>query len=278
MKSILKQLNILNLILFAAAVAVFFALVFPLLEDPAKINVPRLKEIMKKGENAGAVDFHLREYLAWPPDRFLHPFRLVEIKVSVWQDKIELFEQEKVVIAESAPTSLDYIIVTEKNLFHPERKAPSGKKDESQIARPEVIYYGSIITSEKRIAYIEDKKNPYATPGRGKRQTAVVQGVMIGGYKLTEVNPENIVLVRGDDRMVVNLRDEKDRKAPETATGKRPAQTSATALPSPPKQLAPSAPQRPSVAPSMTPSMPPSTPSYPAQKGTGPIGPQRPTR
>jgi hypothetical protein len=35
---------------------------------------------------------------------------------------------------------------------------PSEKKKELQLAKPEIILNGSLITDEKRITYIEDKK------------------------------------------------------------------------------------------------------------------------
>lgn len=63
---------------------------------------------------------------------------------------------------------------------------------------------------------------------------------MIGGYILKEVNPEFIVLVRGQDKMVVNLRDQKDRKTAETtATGLRSTQaTTKSQVPAAPQMSA----------------------------------------
>lgn len=65
----------------------------------------------------------------------------------------------------------------------------------------------------RKNAYIEDKKNHYSTPGRGKRRTPLAESSMIGGYTLREVNPEMLVLVHGDDKMVMYLRDQKDRQS-----------------------------------------------------------------
>lgn len=198
---VLKNINILNLILLAVSAGLFFALVYPLLYADVRVKIPRVKtEPIKKEANAAA---------------------------------------------EKIPTALDYVLVTEKNLFHPERKVPLEKKAEQQITRPEVIFYGAIITGEKKIAYIEDKKNPYSTPGRGKRQTPVVQGTLIGGYTLREVNPETIVLVRGDDRIVVRLRDQKDRNAAEATKGQRRAQSTVAPMPMP----APAIPAIPAMSP-----------------------------
>jgi hypothetical protein len=158
----------------------------------------------------------------------VYPLLDADVKVNIPQVKAESVKKEANIAPENMPTTLDYVIVTEKNLFHPERKMPLEKKEEERVARPEIIFYGAIITGEKKIAYIEDKKNPYFTPGRGKRQTPVVQGAMIGGYTLKEVNPETIVLVRGKDKMVVNLRDQKDRKEMESKAMQRPPQPTHT--------------------------------------------------
>lgn len=153
----------------------------------------------------------------------VYPLLDADVRVNIPRVKAEPINQEaKIVPAENPPTTLDYIIVTEKNLFHPQRRMPLSKAEEEMVARPEIIFYGAIISGEKKIAYIEDKKNPYSTPGRGKRQKPVTQGTMIGGYLLKEVNPETIVLVRGNDRMVVNLRDQKDREGAPPPAGQQP--------------------------------------------------------
>jgi len=140
-----------------------------------------------------------------------------KIKFTISKPKKVLIATEEKAAAESAATYLDYIVITEKNLFHPARKLEAETKPEQQIARPEIILYGTLITDDKRIAYIEDKKSPYSTPGRGKRQVAVKEGDMIAGYKLEIVNTESILLVHGDDRITVDLRTQKERKSGEAA-------------------------------------------------------------
>lgn len=221
MKSVnyaLRNINILNLLLLAVSAGLFFTLVYPLLDVDVKVNIPQIKEaLVKKEENAVAASIpNILDYFILTEDHFFHPFTIFAPRTNISQSKTGSAKKEEKIAAENIATTLDYVIVTEKNLFHPERKMPLEKNEEQQIVRPEIIFYGAIITDEKRIAYIEDKKNPYSTPGRGKRQTPIVQGAMIGGYKLMEVNPETIVLVRGNDKMVVNLRDQKDRKQDET--------------------------------------------------------------
>lgn len=156
-----------------------------------------------------------------------YPLIDTKIKITIPKPKEVLAMNEEKAVAENVAIYLDYVAVTEKNIFHPERKMPSEKKEEQPLARPEIILYGTLITGEKRVAYIEDKKNPYYTPGRGKRQVAVNEGGMIAGYKLAEVKAESILLVRGEDKIVFTLRTQKERKSGET-TGKLMSPSSST--------------------------------------------------
>jgi hypothetical protein len=108
--------------------------------------------------------------------------------------------------------------IADKNLFHPERKFVPNKS-EQVLAKPEIVLYGTLITSEKKVAYSEDKKNPYSTPGRGKRQITVNEGGMVAGYKLIEVNADSIVLLRGEDKMFITLATQKNRSQTDTPPG-----------------------------------------------------------
>lgn len=192
MNALLKNINVLNIALAVFAGVLFFIWVYPLLHTNNRIEIPKGHE-----------------------------------------DAAESGEEASNV-SEPSPMAVDYAIVTDKNLFHPERRMPSVNivKEDAPVERPDILYFGSVITEEKKIAYIEDKKNPYSTPGRGKRQTHLAEGAIIGGYTLKEVNPENIVLVRGDDKFVINLRDEKDRKPGET-TAKIPMRPGQVQTPQP---------------------------------------------
>jgi hypothetical protein len=65
-------------------------------------------------------------------------------------------------------STADYTPIGEKNLFHPDRIIPEGKKSPAPITlpRPELILHGTMLTSELKIAYLEDKKAAQKTPGR----------------------------------------------------------------------------------------------------------------
>ena len=108
---------------------------------------------------------------------------------------------------------VDYAVISEQNLFHPERKIPLEKKDEKAILRPEVVLYGTLIMDDMSIAFIEDKKAPYSTPGREKRQIVLKKGDNLNGYILREIEATRIVLVKGEEKIVVMLNEGEKRKA-----------------------------------------------------------------
>src|ERR1700690_3272836 len=60
----------------------------------------------------------------------------------------------------------DYAVISEKNLFHPDRIIPAEKKNEVIIPRPEFVLYGTLIADNVRIAYQRTKKGPGTTRGR----------------------------------------------------------------------------------------------------------------
>ena len=167
-KVLLKNINVLNLLLLATVIFLFFELNDSLVDKKINLTIPQPKEVVNKNEEKA--------------------------------------------VTENAATYLDYVVITEKNLFHPERTIIFKKTEEQQqLAKPEIILYGTLITDEKRIAYIEDKKAPYSSPGRGKRQVTVNEGDMIAGYKLAIINAESILLVRGEDKIIVTLNAQKER-------------------------------------------------------------------
>lgn len=102
------------------------------------------------------------------------------------------------------PAFSDYLIFSEQNIFHPERKviSESGEKD---LPRPELVLFGTIITDGYVAAYIEDKHSPYSTPGRGKRQKVLKKGDSVSGFVLEEILKDRIILARGDEKLVVTI-------------------------------------------------------------------------
>ena len=119
----------------------------------------------------------------------------------------------------------DYTVIGELNLFHPERRVPVDKKAE-EIPKPELILYGTMIQDNVQYAFIEDKKNPKTTPGRGNRQTTIKKGDVIGGFVVSEIGTDRITLTKGDDKMTVLLANTDKRNSSTSSTStQRPIQT-----------------------------------------------------
>lgn len=105
-------------------------------------------------------------------------------------------------------SSTEYLIIAEKNLFHPERVIPVEKKEEKALPpllKPEIVLYGTLISDNISLAYVEDKTSPITTPGRGKRVRVLKKGADIGGFILKEIKADMIELTRGEEKMTVNL-------------------------------------------------------------------------
>jgi hypothetical protein len=131
------------------------------------------------------------------------------------------------------PSVTEYVKISEENLFHPERKIPVEKKADQQqqpLPKPEFVLYGTLITDDLRLAYMEDLKAPRNSPGRGKRQTALKKGDALSGFTLKEIEADHIVMLRGEDKIVVPVNNpsrSKERKE----TGVTTAATAATQKP-----------------------------------------------
>jgi hypothetical protein len=114
----------------------------------------------------------------------------------------------------------DFLIIAEQNLFHPERIIPPEQQEEQPLQKPDFVLYGTLITDNISVAYMEDKKSPRTTPGRGKRQTALKKGDTLSGYTLKEIDPEQVTMVRGEDTLILKVIDpnvKKDREGGSTS-------------------------------------------------------------
>ena len=111
-----------------------------------------------------------------------------------------------------APSPSDFTTVAENNLFHPERRVPPENKEETAQPKPELILFGTLIDGKDNLAFIEDKKSPKTSPGRGKRQVTIKKGDMLGGFAVTSIETDRINLVRGEEMLVFHLMDAEKRK------------------------------------------------------------------
>lgn len=108
----------------------------------------------------------------------------------------------------------EYALVSDQTLFHPERKIPPEKPVDRAVPKPDLFLHGTLITGEGSFAFVEDRKaTPSPGGGRDKRQLTLRKGATLGGYLLSEVQADRIVLVKGEDRVVVMLNDGAKRRA-----------------------------------------------------------------
>jgi hypothetical protein len=173
--SLLRNINVLNIILFVVAIVLANYVVFPFLNMEVKY-VPAIPK------------------------------------------KLSTQKEEK---PAQSPTSnpTDYTIIADQNLFHPDRKIPPEKTEEVALPKPEFVLYGTLITDNMRFAYLEDRKSPRSTPGRGKRQTALKQGDTMSGYTLKEIDHDKVVMAKGEETLIVKVIDsnvKKDREGVST--------------------------------------------------------------
>ena len=156
------------------------------------------------------------------------------------------------------PSPSDYMIIAEENPFHPERKIPVEKKAEQPLPKPEFVLYGTLITDDISLAYLEDLKAPHSTQGRGRRQTVLKIGDIMSGFTVKEIEADTIVMVRGDEKITIPISDPSHkRERKETAVTTAPAATQ-----KPPQQM-PTAVSREQRRQQLQPAPPPPTSSQP---------------
>ena len=137
----------------------------------------------------------------------LFPLLEVKVKYSLPSTK-EINEVEEQITEETEiPSIQEYVNIVEENPFHPERKIPVEQVEKQPLPKPEFVLYGTLITDDISLAYLEDLKAPFTTPGRGKRQATLRKGDTLSGYTIKEIDEEKIVMARGEESIVVHLND-----------------------------------------------------------------------
>jgi hypothetical protein len=190
---------------------------------------------------------------------------------------------------EKVPLS-SYIMISEKNIFSPERKefSVATLEQTKPIARPQIVLYGVTIKEGYQSATI-------TSPGRlirkGEREMITIKiGDRVGDYKLSKISPDRITLEGGEDSYEVLLYDSSlSKKRTATRTESKPAQATTTApAPAPTPAPAPvprageaprpAEPPRETVAePPLPRPVTPPQPTYPGSlRGRRPIRPYTP--
>ncbi|HWR59292.1 MAG TPA: hypothetical protein VN328_10425, partial [Thermodesulfovibrionales bacterium] len=111
--------------------------------------------------------------------------------------------EEKTV--ETPPLSpSEYTAIADQNIFHPDRMIPAFKADAPPLPKPEFILYGTLVSSDISLAYMEDLKAG-ASPAKGRRQKAVKKGESISGFTINAIETEKVVLTRGEETLEVRV-------------------------------------------------------------------------
>jgi len=133
---------------------------------------------------------------------------------------------------------------------------PVEVKEAQPLPKPDFVLYGTLISDDTNIAYMEDKKSPNSTPGREKRQTPLKQGDSMSGFTLKELSEDRVIMARGEERLTVFLIDTQKPKqrgvtAPTPSTVAKGNQLESQATPS--QAVAPQAPSQQTTAPAQPP-------------------------
>ena len=96
---------------------------------------------------------------------------------------------------------------SENNIFHPERRMI--KRSILSLNKPQIILYGTFISQDIQIAYLEDLENPYVTSSGIQRQRALNMGDRISGFVIAAIYPEKVLLTRNNERIFVSISDKK---------------------------------------------------------------------
>ena len=144
-----------------------------------------------------------------------------------------------------------YILISEKNIFSPERKDfPITPLEQTKTnVHPQVILYGVTIAGDFQAASLVNPGRPLK---KGERETMTVKiGEKIGEYKLAKIQPDRITMESNGDSLEVLLYDSRNPKKrmevkaevkPATVTSPQPS-PQPTPVPSPGQEPKPPAPQ-----------------------------------
>ncbi len=159
-------------------------------------------------------------------------FHNFEVSFASLKPKAPAETQETKSEAAPYPSSAEYSVIADSNLFHPERIIPPEKKAD-QLPKPEFVLSGTLITHDTQIAYLEDLKAPHSTAGRGQRQRALKLGQTLSGYTIKEIHHDRVLMAKDDEVIEVKIGTKKRARTGDAAsTAAVPPQTQ-TAQPSP---------------------------------------------
>jgi type II secretory pathway component PulC len=220
------------------------------------------------------VMFFMENYDTWTQPIELLPEHQETVKKSVAKA-----ENPPAVATKKDLTSLrSFIVISEKNIFSPERKDfPVLTVEKSNpVTRPQVILYGVTIAGDFQAASLV---NPGRSLRKGERETITLKiGEKIGEYKLTKIQPDRITMESNGDSFEVLLYDSRNpKKRTEVKTEVKPATITSiqptTPVPSSPPAAASASAPAPAPAGKVPPAATVEKPKGPVQQQIAPALP-----
>lgn len=114
--------------------------------------------------------------------------------------KIDL-EKEKVDIAEAKKDKRDYQEIVQKDLFRPSRTEFKPEDTKTGPSSPPPMLFGTMIMDNDRIAIIQDPVTKRSKVYRLKDR--------VGDLIVSEIEKDKIIFLRGEEKVVVGLRETK---------------------------------------------------------------------
>jgi hypothetical protein len=176
-------------------------------------------------------------------------------------------------VPQGSPLRESLMVITEKNIFHPDRKEFSlpAMEPAKPASRPPIQLFGVMIVNDLKTVSLTYPGKPVA---KGERETKIMKiGDRVGDYQLTQVLPDRIILEAPGDTYEVLLYDPKSpKKRAVVKTPSKPAEIT-SALPIPAAHpasagAAPAAPPIPGLPGPMQPSVEPKVSSAPPSSGS----------
>jgi hypothetical protein len=139
-------------------------------------------------------------------------------------------------VRRASPPKNSFRVISEKNLFHPQRKWGEGVKKEEQNQRlfsgktpsKEIILYGILIFGDHKIAVLGDRKAPAKDKGIKK----VGVGDSFDGFQVEEISANMVILKNEDESETIQLYKHKEARQ---ITPSRPVTRRPTPAPRPPR-------------------------------------------
>jgi hypothetical protein len=174
LKTLIRNVNVLNVVLMAAIMLGALYILSPLLSPQAAFTLPSPKKPLESKEEKSAES---------PP-----------------------------------PSPMEYTIIAEKNILHPERKIPVDKPEAPPLPKPEFVLYGTLIAGDDSLAYLEDQKASTAGQGKGRKPRPLKRGETMTGFTVKEIETDKVVMVRGEERIEVRVFGHTKHEVPAQAT------------------------------------------------------------